>query len=291
MPITDVVTQNRIRICIACLEQISKVWLVAKMIQNLFESILTEKGFGDSLQGGRGKIHKNNGPLIDQTSHDLGHKNDGMVADSLEKSSERLESQSRALTPALLAHLFAALKSGTSSSSPESGNSLKDGLDINNNTRYQKSSHLTGVTHGEVCNLHLDSQNILPISQQFPERPRSEQLAAQTPVDVYISQYIPQQIPIDHNSEIDTGSQTMAGGNLPVQSLQFPQDQGFMQNMVDRSQYFPSEVGELQHSYPVNEVGYHTTGLYNTSISTTIDQPPAPTGPNVLEWSVNFIHT
>lgn len=294
MPTTDVVTQNRIRICIACLEEISKVWLVAKMIQNLYEFVISEKGFGDFLKDGPGKIHSNSRLPIDQRSHDsTRQKNDGVVKESQDKPRKRLESQSRALTPALLAHLFAALKSGTSSSSPEDSDSVKDSLDVNNNTRYQQPSYLAGITSAEIYKSHFvfDTQNVPPGSHPFIEEPKSEQPPAQAPFNMHIPQYISQQSPIDHNSGMYTGSQTMNRGSLSVQDLQFPQDRVFMQNTVDRSQYFPSEVGELQHVYQVNEVGYHATGPYYPSINVQPDQPPAPTGPNVLDWSVDFIHT
>jgi hypothetical protein len=263
------------------------------MIQNLYEFILTEKGFGDCLQDGPRKIQDRNVPLIGQRPADVaGYKNNGMVAESSEKSNKSVRPQSPALTPALLAHMLAALKSGTSSSSPESSDSLKDSVGLNSGNRHQQPSHLTGITRGEIYNSYLvfDTQNALPVSQQFMEEPRIDPFAAQTTVNMHISQ-VPQRTPIDHNPEVYASSQSETGGRLSIQGLETPRDEGFIQNAAERSQYFPSEVGELQHSYPENEAGFYTTGPYYASINTPINQPPANIGPNVLDWSVDFLHT
>ncbi len=293
MPITDVVTQNRIRTCMACLEQISKVWLVAKMIQNLFEFILSEKGFGDCLEDGPGKLHNKNLSLLDKISDDAArNKNKGIGTERPEKLGERLASQSPALTPSLLAHMFAALNSGTSSGSPGHGDSPRDSVDINKNSHYQKTSHLTGVAREEIYKAHLvfETQNVPPVSQQFMEEPTNEHIAAETPVNMHTSQYGPQKTHIYHNQETYTRLQTMARGHGLVEGPQFPQDGGLVQNMVDGTQYFPINVGELQHSYPVNELGDHASRSIYPSVNITTDQPPASTGPNVLEWSVESIH-
>jgi hypothetical protein len=276
------------------LERISKVWLVAKMIQNLYEFILIEKGFGDCLQDGPRKIQDRNVPLIGQRTADVaGYKNNGMVAESSEKSNKSVGSQSPALTPALLAHMLAALKSGTSPSSAESSDSLKDSLDPNSGNRHQQPSHLTGITRGEIYNSYLvfDTQNALPVSQQFMEEPRIDPFTAQATANMHISQEVPQQTPIGHNPETYAPPQSEPRSKLSIQGLETPRDEGFIQNAIERSQYFPSEIGELQHSYPENEAGFYTTGSYYASINTPTNQPPANTGPNVLDWSVDFLHT
>jgi hypothetical protein len=275
------------------LEQISKVWLVAKMIQSLYEYILSEKGLGDFLKDIPGEIHDKSKPLLDKRSHNLDqHKSAGKATESSDKSGERLASQGPALTPALLAHLFAALKSGTSSSSSENGDSLKDGPEGSNPTCHQQPAHLTSPTSGELYIPHLDTGNVPHVSHQFTEGPKSEQLfTAQAPANIHISQFMPQQNVIDYDLNMYAGPQIMAMGNLPAQGLQLPQDHQFMQNLVDGSQYFPNEVGELQYSWPANGVGYYTSGPDYTLIDNTMTQPPAPTGPNVLEWSVDSIHT
>ena len=52
------VTQDRIRICMGALKEISKVWLVGKMVYTLFESILGNKVLEERLQKAAGKRHR-----------------------------------------------------------------------------------------------------------------------------------------------------------------------------------------------------------------------------------------
>lgn len=51
-------TQERIRICMNALKDVSRVWLVAKMVYTLFESILGNKVLEERLQKAAGKRHK-----------------------------------------------------------------------------------------------------------------------------------------------------------------------------------------------------------------------------------------
>jgi hypothetical protein len=51
-------TQERINICMSALKEVSKVWLVAKMVHTLFLSILGNKNLEERLQKAAGKRHK-----------------------------------------------------------------------------------------------------------------------------------------------------------------------------------------------------------------------------------------
>ena len=50
--------QERINICMQALKDVSKVWLVAKMVHTLFESILGNKILEERLQKAAGKRHQ-----------------------------------------------------------------------------------------------------------------------------------------------------------------------------------------------------------------------------------------
>ncbi|KAL9603455.1 MAG: hypothetical protein Q9219_001142 [cf. Caloplaca sp. 3 TL-2023] len=50
--------QERMEVCMNALKEVSKVWLVAKMVHTLFESILGNKSLEDRLQKAAGKRHK-----------------------------------------------------------------------------------------------------------------------------------------------------------------------------------------------------------------------------------------
>lgn len=51
-------TQERMRVCMNALKDVSRVWLVAKMVYTLFESILGNKSLEERLQKAAGKRHK-----------------------------------------------------------------------------------------------------------------------------------------------------------------------------------------------------------------------------------------
>ena len=51
-------TQERLQVCMNALKEVSKVWLVAKMVHTLFESILGNKVLEERLQKAPGKRHK-----------------------------------------------------------------------------------------------------------------------------------------------------------------------------------------------------------------------------------------
>ncbi|KAI9654178.1 MAG: Transcriptional activator of fatty acid utilization [Trizodia sp. TS-e1964] len=57
-------TQERLQVCMDALKEVSKVWLVAKMVHALFESILGNKGMEERLQKAAGKRHKKSEPSI-----------------------------------------------------------------------------------------------------------------------------------------------------------------------------------------------------------------------------------
>ena len=52
------VTEERLQICMNALREVSKVWLVAKMVHTLFESILGNKVLEERLQKAAGKRHQ-----------------------------------------------------------------------------------------------------------------------------------------------------------------------------------------------------------------------------------------
>ncbi|KAI0478955.1 fungal-specific transcription factor domain-containing protein [Xylariaceae sp. FL0804] len=58
VPSIQQVTHDRIRTCMAALKEVSKVWLVGKMVYTLFESILGNKVLEERLQKAAGRRHR-----------------------------------------------------------------------------------------------------------------------------------------------------------------------------------------------------------------------------------------
>jgi hypothetical protein len=63
-------TEQRLQICMIALKEVSKVWLVAKMVHTLFESILGNKSLEERLQKAAGKRHKKPQQLNMKTKED-----------------------------------------------------------------------------------------------------------------------------------------------------------------------------------------------------------------------------
>ncbi|KAI9828485.1 MAG: Transcriptional activator of fatty acid utilization [Phylliscum demangeonii] len=57
VPSVVLVAQERINVCLSALREISRVWLVAKLVLTLFEYILNNKALEDKLQKAAGKRH------------------------------------------------------------------------------------------------------------------------------------------------------------------------------------------------------------------------------------------
>ena len=58
VPSIQQVTHDRLRTCMNALKEVSRVWLVGKMVYTLFESILGNKGMEEKLQKASGKRHQ-----------------------------------------------------------------------------------------------------------------------------------------------------------------------------------------------------------------------------------------
>src|SRR5437763_8324443 len=57
-------SQERINVCMTALKEVSKVWLVAKMVHTLFESILGNKVLEERLQKAAGKRAQKSSKMI-----------------------------------------------------------------------------------------------------------------------------------------------------------------------------------------------------------------------------------
>jgi hypothetical protein len=66
VPSIKQVTQDRLRTCMAALKEVSRVWLVGKMVYVLFESILGNKVLEERLQKAPGKRHRKTAQVLEQ---------------------------------------------------------------------------------------------------------------------------------------------------------------------------------------------------------------------------------
>lgn len=101
-------TEQRLQVCMNALKEVSKVWLVAKMVHTLFESILGNKLLEERLQKAAGKRHKkahHGSGLVKPKEESLKRKYDDMDMGftngfpAQQVSYERSRPQTPSLTP------------------------------------------------------------------------------------------------------------------------------------------------------------------------------------------------
>ena len=97
VPSVQQVTQERVRGCMKALKEVSRVWLVGKMVYTLFESILANKVLEERLQKAAGKRHKKMQQSMDkltqhpQREHQTDHQNHAYHAQRQEASKRKLD--------------------------------------------------------------------------------------------------------------------------------------------------------------------------------------------------------
>jgi hypothetical protein len=121
---TEVTAQRQsILICMDALERVSGIWLVGKMVHDLFESILAIDGFDRYLK--ENPSQSPNRPLpYNKSSPKKVEFIDGSTPD-LQPPEKGIKSLS--LTPSLIAHMDAALKSAASPNKPSSNGRTSKG--------------------------------------------------------------------------------------------------------------------------------------------------------------------
>lgn len=74
VPSIQQVTQERVRTCMSALKEVSRVWLVGKMVYTLFESILGNKVYEERLQKAAGRRHRKTQQSMDQLTQHAYHQ-------------------------------------------------------------------------------------------------------------------------------------------------------------------------------------------------------------------------
>jgi hypothetical protein len=112
------------------LERVSEIWLVAKMVHDLFEAILVSSGFDNCLP--KASAHERLKKLDSSRSRQFAvGKVPDLSVDSSPTSAKESPNKTLTLTPGLIDHLNAALKSATIGSRSESSdNSSRSSSEI-----------------------------------------------------------------------------------------------------------------------------------------------------------------
>ncbi len=232
-------TQERMRICMNALRDVSRVWLVAKMVYTLFESILGNKVLEERLQKAAGRRHKKANQSMN-TLHNQAKKEeqskrkyDDMALDfnhpngpAPQESYERSRPQSPSTTPSrdLGQHNIASMAAPplTSPTARQSADTFMGGTTSRPHTRPPTPFNPSFSVPATPPDLYLVTRNSPNLSQSVWENFQPDQLF---PENMTIPQFSPPQA--HHNLDPNL-MQQMHNPNMqqmpnPGQSAQLPQ--------------------------------------------------------------------
>lgn len=187
VPSIQQVTHDRIRICMAALKEITKVWLVAKMIYTLFESILGNRSFEERLQKAAGKRHRKMQQSLAQLEQHRPHettkrKYDEMAIDFTVNTPTPQESyeRSRPQTPSHMkndqVHGQPQLGASITSPTARSGDTFMGGTGSRPHTRPATPFNPSFSVPATPPDLYLVTRNSPNLSQSIWENFQPDQL-------------------------------------------------------------------------------------------------------------------
>jgi hypothetical protein len=305
-------TQERMRICMTALRDVSRVWLVAKMVYTLFESILGNKVLEERLQKAAGKRHKKATESINRLNSQIKReeqskrKYDDMALDfaplngpgpapqeSYERS--RPQSQSPSTTPLQeLAQNLAPMRPITSPTR-QGQDTFMGGTNSRPQTRPPTPFNPSFSVPTTPPDLYLVTRNSPNISQSLWENFQPDQLFPEGSANMSIHQFSPQLT--HHNLDPNLMNQ-MQGQNMqhmqnPGQAAQLPQRMRAPQGQMGS----PLQAGLLPPSMPQFQAqqqqnmwqGFEAIPVDGQSPSdswsnTSAQGPAVPTTLNVEDW-------
>ncbi|KAF8855248.1 hypothetical protein BDZ45DRAFT_507450 [Acephala macrosclerotiorum] len=207
-------TQERIRICMSALKDVSRVWLVAKMVYTLFESILGNKVLEERLQKAAGKRHKkmaqsltqelNQAQQVKREDSSGKRKYDDMALDfsvnngpAPQESYERSRPQTPSHTPGReMGHNAASMAAPpvTSPNSRPSHDTFMGGSNSRPHTRPPTPFNPSFSVPATPPDLYLVTRNSPNLSQSIWENFQPDQLFPEGSTNIQATQFSPPQV-------------------------------------------------------------------------------------------------
>ena len=295
-------TEQRMRICMDALKEVSKVWLVAKMVHTLFESILGNKSLEERLQKAAGKRHPKarlSGPTpkakedVPKRKFDEMNLNYPNGPPAAQVSYERSRPQTPAPTPSreVPAQGQQQLPNMTQTSPPVRHNSdaFMGGIPSRGNTRPTTPFNPNYSFPSTPPDLFLVTKNSPNISQDLWQNFQPDQLF---PADTSVN--FPTVSPVQQNSFVDP--------QLQRQSIQMQQAPSMQQTSQQMQQIqTPNNIAQIQ-GHPGMQVQHRndpqTWAQFDAmnqhaqsgqaedtwSNSSRSQGPPVPMALNVEDW-------
>lgn len=300
-------TQERMRICMDALKDVSRVWLVAKMVYTLFESILGNKVLEERLQKAPGKRHKRMAQNLSQGINQLRRedqakrKYDDMALDftvnngpAPQESYERSRPQTPSHTPSRdLPHNTASMAAPPISSpgSRPNQDTFMGGTNSRPHTRPPTPFNPSFSVPATPPDLYLVTRNSPNLSQSLWENFQPDQLFPEGSASMQ-TQFSPLQTHnnLDPNLMPQMMPQPVSNSSQSSQMPQRMRGTGMSSSPVQGGVLQPGQAGyQLQQNLwqsgfdqPMHDDQGHSP---SDSWSNTSAQA-VPTTVNVEDWSV-----
>ena len=296
VPSIQQVTQDRLRSCMQALKEVSRVWLVGKMVYTLFESIIGNKGLEERLQKAGGKRHRKMQQSLGQMeqlskAQDPKRKYDDMAIDFAATTPTPQESyeRSRPQSPSASASRSdsAAQMQPPSVASPNSRQSMGDTFMGGTNSRPQtrpatpfNPSFSVPVTPPD---LYLVTRNSPNLSQSLLENFQPDQLFPDSSGMPAFPNISPTQThqSLEHNLLATMPQNSMAAAGQAQPGAQFQQRgqaNGFLQPAMHG---FQGAHNVWQANYDGGMQDGHSPDSWSTG---SVQGQTAPTTLNVEDW-------
>lgn len=282
-------TEQRLQVCMNALKEVSKAWLVAKMVHTLFESILGNKHLEERLQKAAGKRHNKNKhaaaiqqkPAPEATKRKFDDMDIGTSygPPAPQVSYERSRPQTPAVTPSET-NQQAAMPS-MSAGSPQMPRQNHDAFmgPSRSGTRPTTPFNPSYSYPGTPPDLFLVTRNSPNISQEIWQNFQPDQLFPADPT-------FPQISPMQPGGNIVDPALTRTSQQLPMHPINNPQQQGPQQNMQGQQMHSGIHpAADPMHWQQQIDVGSHSwTGSNDETNSNSSRGGVVPTTLNVEDW-------
>lgn len=299
--------------CMLALKEVSKVWLVAKMVHTLFESILGNKHLEERLQKAAGKRHQKNkaSGMLKPKEEALKRKFDDMdIGFNGPPAHQVSYERSRPQTPAMTPNDFSQQQQmpNMTATSPQMTRQNNDAFMGNSRSGTRPTSPFNPSYSypGTPPDLFLITRNSPNISQDVWQNFQPDQLF---PTDANIS--FPMQSPVQQQNMVDPALTRGATTQLPIHShsngmqsvpAQSTSGQQHMQNqphlqppqtpmsMGPGNMHDPNTWAQQMEMMGV-QPSPNSAGNEDTWSNSSKGGPIVPTTLNVEDWYVsNFPH-
>lgn len=291
VPSIQQVTQDRLRTCMNALKEISRVWLVGKMVYTLFEAVLGNKGMEEKLQKASGKRHRRaqeslsqleqQNRAVDATKRKFTEMTMGYHVSSTPTRQESYE-RSRPQTP----NTKPDPDMPPPTSPPDAAQQNPDAFMGNNasrpHTRPTTPFNPSFSMPGTPPDLYLVTRNSPNISQALWENFQPDQLFPESSIVPF-----PQQSPTLSQQNVDPSlvSQMQSGAGMPTGVPGQPGEgnEHFHQQQQQQQQdagkrFFDANLNQKNNDFQPETTGYGMPmgNLWQTNFDTAMQDGPSP---------------